>query len=130
MEIAVKNLQSTVRLKTLPIVQIIKRILRQEGVAQASLSFVFVTNQKIKALNKKYLGRNYATDVLSFDLRERPKAMSAEIVISVDAAKHNCKVFKTTLGEEIVLYIIHGLLHLLGYDDGTKKDIAKMRKKE
>ena len=56
--------------------------------------------------------------------------MSAEIVISVDAAKRNCKVFKTTLGEEIVLYIIHGLLHLLGYDDGTKKDIAKMRKKE
>ena len=87
-----------------------------------SISILFVTNSIIRQLNKKFLGRHYATDVLAFE--------TGDIVVSVDMAIENAKHFKTDLKRELVLYVIHGLLHLLGYDDHRPKDIALMRQKE
>lgn len=62
--------------------------------------------------------------------RRENKTVSGDIMISTDAAVKNHKEFKTTVSEELTLYIVHGILHLLGYDDHSKKDILKMRKKE
>ncbi|MCK4882238.1 MAG: rRNA maturation RNase YbeY [Candidatus Omnitrophica bacterium] len=117
-------------------------ILRHEGVGLASLSIVFVSRQRIKALNKKFLGRDYTTDVLAFDftegngtLRRAPagraiKQITGDIIISTDAALKNARVFGTGLSEELALYVIHGILHLLGFDDHKKPDVEKMRRKE
>ena len=96
---------------------------------------MFVSRQKIKSLNKKYLHRQYATDVLAFDLRsgveaKQKRLLNGEIIISLDAAKQNHKTFQTSLAQEIVLYVIHGILHLLGYDDHSPADIKRMRRKE
>jgi probable rRNA maturation factor len=88
------------------------------------------------ALNKKFLGRAYATDVLAFDLTDdikqdkNPKEISGEVIISTDAVKKNTKEFQTSYAHELALYIIHGILHLLGYDDHKPADIKKMRNKE
>ncbi|MBN1869687.1 MAG: rRNA maturation RNase YbeY [Candidatus Omnitrophica bacterium] len=136
MELALENLQKKVALNSLQIRKIVKAILRHEGIDKASLSIVFVSHQRIKALNKKYLGREYATDVLAFDLAERRDgsrrgaAVIGDVIISTDAAIKNAGIYDTSLSEEIALYLIHGILHLSGYDDHKAGDIRRMRKKE
>ena len=124
------------------ILKIAKTILRHEGVGHASLAIVFVSRQRIKALNKKFLGRDYTTDVLAFDftegrgtVRRAPtgraiKQITGDIIISTDAALKNARVFGTGFSEELALYVIHGILHLLGFDDHKKPDVEKMRRKE
>ena len=140
MEITFENYQKKVPLNPSQILKITKTILRHEGVDKASLSIVFATRQRIKALNKKFLHRDYGTDVLAFDLSDnavsrqksqrKPKIVVGDIIISTDAALKNAKTYETALSREITLYVIHGILHLLGFDDHSPRDIKKMRKKE
>jgi len=131
-EITIKNLQKRTPISPSKIKQAVKKILRLERVKTANLSIVFVTDRKIKALNKKYLKREHATDVLAFDLREKPapKTITGEIIISADTAVKNSRTFKTSIKKELLLYLAHGILHLLGFDDHKKKDIVRIRKKE
>ena len=86
---------------------------------------VFLTNRGIRPLNKRYKGEDRATDVLSFDL----DGIGA-IFISIDKALTNSKIFKTALEEELTLYVIHGILHLAGYDDESRADRVKMEAKQ
>ncbi len=140
MDIALKNLQTKIPIRQRPTLLLIKKILRREAVRDAHLTVIFVTRQKIQVLNKKFLGRNYATDVLAFDLRgaqvkarrskRRPTEIYGDIVISTDAAIQNAKLYNTTVIDELSLYIVHGILHLLGYDDHSPTDIAAMRSEE
>ena len=140
MEISVENLQKKVALNHRQILKIARAILRHEGVKKAVLTIVFVTSQRIKALNKEFLGRNYATDVLAFDandfrpaprgIKQETHALAGDIIISIDAAIQNSIAYKTELPEEITLYVIHGILHLLGFDDHRFNDRNRMRKKE
>jgi len=140
MDISLENLQKKVSLNSSQILKIVKSILRYERIEKASLTIVFVTRQKIRSLNKKFLRRDYATDVLAFDLNDqaslkrkpspKPKTLVGDIIISTDAALKNAKAYETTLAQELTLYIIHGILHLLGFDDHAPRDIQKMRKKE
>lgn len=132
-EIVIENLQKKISLKIPLIKKVVKIVLKQERVKNAVLSIVFVSSQKIRAMNIKYLGRAYVTDVLAFDLSDEKKdreSISGDIIISTDAVVQNSREFKTSEKHELMLYIIHGILHLLGYDDHTQKDIVKMRKRE
>ncbi|MFA6321329.1 MAG: rRNA maturation RNase YbeY [Candidatus Omnitrophota bacterium] len=101
---------------------------------KTELGFIFLTDRKIRTLNKKYKGEDRATDVLSFDLSVREAhssvPLSGEIYISVDKARKNSKIFNTRFKEEFVLYVIHGILHLVGYDDESPKDRVRMEKKQ
>jgi len=116
----------------------IKKILHHEDVRVADLSVVFVTGQRMKALNKKYLNHNYATDVLAFDFlhsskqkkSSRPKELSGEVIISTSAACHQAKVFHHSQKRELMLYVVHGILHLLGFDDHAPSDIKRFRARE
>ena len=135
-EVIFADHQKKVRLNSLKILKITKAILHHENVDQAILSVVFVTHQKIKALNKKYLKRNYGTDVLAFDLSDhalsarKTKGVIGDIIISTDAALKSADNYQATLSQELSLYIVHGILHLLGYDDHKSADIKRMRRKE
>jgi len=123
-----------------------------------SINVIFVSHQKIRALNKKYLQKDYATDVLAFDLSNNvmfvvssdnndhkfldskknnvaregvyDNYLIGDIFISTDAAIANMKRYNTSLGKELLLYIIHGILHLLGYDDKDPLHAKKMRNRE
>lgn len=140
MDISVENLQTKVLLNPPRIFKMTKTILHHEGVAQAVVAVVFVTRQRIQALNKKFLRRDYATDVLAFDFegravsrrtgRRKPKALMGDIIISTDAAVKNAGIYGTSASRELALYVIHGILHLLGYDDRDPADIQRMRKRE
>lgn len=89
------------------------------------LDIGFISDKAIKPLNKKYRQSDRATDVLSFNL-----GSCAQILISSDTASRNSKVFGTSFEEEIVLYVIHGILHFFGYEDETINDKKKMSKQE
>jgi len=97
------------------------------------VNIIFVSNQKIRALNRKYFGSDQATDVISFpsgdDFPEESEFMG-DIVISSDKAVQNAKAYGVTFDKEISLYVIHGILHLLGFEDKTKKGRATMRSME
>src|SRR3989338_5745431 len=130
--VAVESLQKKVPIKLSHIGRIARTILKYEGVREASLSIVFVSSPKIRSLNRQYLRRDYVTDVLAFDLREvkRPGQVNGDIAICVDMALRNAKAYKTSLDRELVLYVAHGILHLLGFDDNAPADIRAMREKE
>jgi len=97
-----------------------------------------VTNQKIQSLNKKYLKKDRPTDVIAFDLSDeqnsrsskKAKYIEGEIVISASAAFSNARRFQTSVDYELTLYLVHGILHLLGYDDHKTADVRRMRVKE
>ena len=109
-------------------------VLRTNGIRQADLSLTFVTRQKIQALNRKFLKRTSPTDVLAFDLQNpancKDGTLIAEVVISVDAARARYREMGTKLYEELGLYIVHGILHLCGYDDHGAKLTQRMRHRE
>ena len=140
-QILIANHQKRIPLNPNRITRFIKNILKSKGVLAACLSVVFVTDRKIKALNRKFLKRNHATDVLAFDFgvdrvrrfrraSRRPKEIYGEIVISTDTVFKNAKIFHTTSRRELDLCVIHGIRHLLGYDVHGAKDIKRMRRKE
>lgn len=84
----------------------------------------------MQILNKKFHSRNTPTDVLAFEITRTNRTLIADIVVSTDTACRNAKKYKTTSSGEAMLYVAHGLLHLLGYRDHYKKDALIMRLKE
>jgi len=96
------------------------------------LSFVFVDDRKIRTVNRRYLKHDYATDVLTFDLCTKKKrgVVEGEIVISAQMAQRNAAEYGVSVKSEVLLYMVHGVLHLLGYDDHSPSGIKKMRAKE
>jgi len=92
---------------------------------EMELEIVFLSDSTIKKLNKKYKRHNRPTDVLSFNLGD-----IGEVFISSDTAKKDSGIFETEFTDELVLYVIHGILHLFGYRDGSRKARLEMSKKE
>jgi len=90
------------------------------------LSIVFVGSKRMRAINKKYLAHDFVTDVLTFDLGEG----GGEIIICPRVACSNAKVHRSSTEQEIILYVIHGILHLAGFDDHAPQDILQMRRME
>lgn len=106
-------------------------IVKGRGVGE--LEIVFLSDKAIKPLNNKYMGENRPTDVLSFNIDTDEfgkKGFFGELFISTDTALANSRVYGTRLENEIALYVIHGILHLFGYEDYTKKDRMEMSKKQ
>lgn len=129
-QITIKNFQKKIPVYPKRIKKTILKILSKEGFKKSgAITVCFVNEREIKKLNLEYHHKNAPTDVLTFDLKT-PGTPLADIVVSTDAAIQNAKSFKTTPFYELNLYVIHGILHLLGYDDKTKKDRAIMYKKE
>lgn len=133
MKVAVRNLQKRIPVSPKRITKTVLKILSEEGIKKSGeITVCFVDDPKIRELNLKYLGKNNPTDVIAFDMPEpkSPDEIFADIVISADRAIDNAEAFHTSPLYELYLYVIHGVLHILGYDDKSKKDRLIMRKKE
>ena len=94
-----------------------------------NINLVFLDNPEIKLINKKYLDHNYATDVISFRLN-KGKKVEGELYIGIMTAKQNALKFNVKFYDEILRLIIHGTLHLLGFDDSTDEKRKKMSQLE
>ncbi len=131
--ITIRNLQKRVLVHPQRIKEIINKTLKKENVkGKVEINICFISDTLIRKLNKKYLKKDSPTDVLAFNMTN-PKdknTLYADILVSTDTALRNARVFKTTPSYELSLYSVHGLLHLLGYDDHSLKNQKIMRKKE
>ncbi|MBM3252232.1 MAG: rRNA maturation RNase YbeY [Candidatus Omnitrophica bacterium] len=133
MKSKISNLQRKTIILKKEIKKKIKKILFLQNKKDANLSIVLTNDQIIKNLNREFLGKNYPTDVLAFNLKNKNQAqdsIEAEIIISIETAEKNSKIYKTSFKYETLLYLVHGILHLCGYDDRRKNDRERMRKRE
>ena len=93
------------------------------------LVFLFVSDQELLAMNKKHLKHNYFTDVITFGELDGDK-ISGNIAVSVDRVLDNSKTYGVRFDEELKRVMAHGLLHIIGYNDKTKKEKLTMSQKE
>jgi probable rRNA maturation factor len=111
--------------------EVARTVLDGEGVKDAEISLAFVDNPTIHRLNQRYLQHDEPTDVLSFPLSEPNTAkLAGELVIGVEVARAAAQERGHDVQVELALYVIHGLLHLCGYDDHDDADRAAMRERE
>ncbi len=94
-------------------------VLAGEGITRGTLSVAVLSDRAIRPLNRRYLQHDYATDVLSFLLDSGPGWLEGEVLVSADTAAAQAVEHGSTLADELSLYVIHGVLHLTGYDDTT-----------
>tara|TARA_B100001057_G_scaffold155731_1_gene155994 strand:+ start:1540 stop:1959 length:420 start_codon:yes stop_codon:yes gene_type:complete len=104
-------------------------VVLSENFHVGNVVFAFFDDQEVKKLNKKFLNKNYYTDVISFD-ESRDRLINGNIAISVDRVKENAINFKCTFPDEMRRVMVHGLLHFMGYNDQNEESIKIMRKKE
>ena len=109
----------------------IKFLMIEEGYQAKDISVIFCSDEFLLDLNKQHLNHDYYTDIITFDLTpKKEKEITGELYISTDRVKFNAKDYNTTVTNELHRVIFHGILHLCGYKDKSKKDIALMRAKE
>ena len=93
------------------------------------ISIIFCSDNYILDVNQKYLQHDYFTDIITFDYCEGDR-LSGDLFISVDTVRDNAIEYGTEFSEELNRVMVHGLLHLICYDDHSDEDISEMRKKE
>ena len=111
------------------------RILEMQGEASAEVGIVFVNNRTIRKYNREYRGRDKPTDVLSFPMREGDQigdaALLGDLMISLEKADEEAPLFNQSFSEHLLFLIIHGILHLLGYDhEVSQREEARMKRRE
>ncbi|MBK7312064.1 MAG: rRNA maturation RNase YbeY [Sphingobacteriaceae bacterium] len=107
----------------------IETIIKKEKRRAGEIHYVFVSDEDLLKMNKKFLNHNTYTDIITFDYCE-DKTINGDIFISIDRVAENTAKFKTEFTDELHRVLIHGVLHLCGYKDKTKKDATLMRKME
>jgi rRNA maturation RNase YbeY len=92
------------------------------------IDFILCDDAYLLNINKEYLQHDYYTDIITFPLKDDP--IESNVFISIDRVRENAEFYKVDFEEELHRVIIHGVLHLIGYDDKSEDDKTKMRAKE
>lgn len=107
------------------------QLARLAGVSEGSLAIAFVGDRQMGRLHRQYKGVPGTTDILTFDLREEAKGpLEGDLVICLDEAARQARRHGHPVRQEVLLYALHGFLHLLGFDDVTKAKAARMHRRE
>jgi probable rRNA maturation factor len=129
--ISIANQQEAVAIDRKRLREIVAAVLDGEGKPDSEISLAFVDNATIHRLNLRYLQHDEPTDVLSFPLSDpSAKRLSGELVIDAEIAKAQAQERGHDVQAELALYVIHGLLHLCGYDDKSEAAEKRMRERE
>ncbi len=108
----------------------VNKVFKSEKIQHASVSIILCTNEFIREINKQYLDHDYATDVISFNFEERN--LTGEVYISVETAIEQAKEYNVSLSNELLRLAVHGVLHLVGYDDSDeacRKNMTELENK-
>ncbi|MBX7075019.1 MAG: rRNA maturation RNase YbeY [Pirellulales bacterium] len=108
----------------------VRAIVRDAGLADAEISIALVDDPTIHQLNRRHLRHDYPTDVLSFLLSDEGASLEGEIIASADTACRMAPSIGWPAADELLLYVIHGALHLVGHDDRDAQSAAAMRDAE
>lgn len=107
----------------------LKMVIESEIKKTGDISIIFCSDRYILDVNMKYLQHDYFTDIITFDYCEGDR-ISGDLFISIDSVRENALHYGTEFENELDRVMVHGVLHLLGYDDHSPEDIAVMREKE
>ena len=107
----------------------LKDTIENEKKKVGDINYIFCSKEYLKKMNNDYLTKNYETDVISFDFSKDNKN-SGDIYISSETVKKNSIIFNVCFNNELKRVMVHGLLHLLNYNDKSKQEIKIMREKE
>ena len=108
----------------------LRAVAEREGRRIGEISVVFCSDPYILSVNQQYLGHDYYTDIITFDYCEG-SVLSGDLIISIDTVRANAAEYgAASFEEELSRVIVHGVLHLIGYDDHTPADQKQMRQKE
>ena len=107
-----------------------EQVFNKENIHSAKLSLILSNRKYLNELKKEYFGLDYFTDVIAFNLNEKNENINGEIYVSIDDIILNSKQFNQSINQEFKRIIIHGLLHVLGYNDDTDKNKNNMTKLE
>ena len=110
--------------------KIISELRKELLFSVSSLQINFISSFEIKEINKKFLKHNYSTDIITFNYSGSNIELDGEMFISEDNALNNSKKYNVPFVSEITRLIVHGILHLIGYDDNTIKSKRRMKKLE
>ena len=131
------HMQSQVRRVTFNqacLVRLARAILSDVGEASAELGILFVGDQRMRVLNRRYRGKDRTTDVLAFPMRGAPHSLShllGDVVIAVPTAARQAKQGQRSLDEELTVLLVHGILHLCGYDhERSETEARRMHRRE
>ncbi len=108
--------------------QVVKQVFADYGKSYSNIQYIFCSDAYLLELNKTHLNHDYYTDILTFPYGT--ELIESDIFISIDRVKENAKTFKVSFENELARVILHGVLHLVGLDDHSKADTAKMRNQE
>lgn len=110
--------------------QAVEMIAEDYGWDDGQISLAIVDDTEIHRVNRQFLNHDYPTDVISFDTTESEAFLEGEIVVSIDTAKRVAEEHGWNPNHELLLYIVHGMLHIIGLRDKSPKDIRAMREAE
>ena len=126
----IANQQTSVSLDRVRLRRAVRAILKDASIREARISLAFVDDPTIARLNEQFLDHRGPTDVLSFVLDSGEGRLEGEVVVSAETASREAPRFGWTPHDELLLYVVHGTLHLVGYDDQTAGRRVRMRARE
>lgn len=107
-----------------------KSVLTSEKFNKATITIILSDRKYLNSLKKKYFNLDVNTDVIAFNLEDENDCLEGEIYISIDDVKENAKDYSNSFNEEFSRVLIHGILHLTGYEDDSKEKKQIMRNLE
>ena len=107
----------------------LNEILKSENKLAGQISIIFTTDKYLLEINKKYLDKDYYTDIITFDY-SKGKHISGDLFISIERIRENAKEYGTETKKELLRVMAHGMLHLIGYGDSTEDEKNHMRRLE
>jgi len=119
------------RIRHREIIRVARSVLRGERRTQAEVNVVFIGDKRMTVLNRDYLGHRFTTDVLSFPLSDNgAKAADGEVYVNLTQARRQAHEYGDPFKTEIARLVVHGILHLAGWKDDTKRKKNRMTRRE
>jgi len=128
--VLIANEQSTLAIEESQLRAAVLAVFRESAYDAGTVSIAVVDDPTIHEINRQYLEHDYPTDVLSFVLEDCQPSLEGELVVSTDTAASNAAEYSWPPSNELLLYVIHGALHLVGYRDKQPDEISAMRAAE